>query len=240
MRAWRWAASASVLMAIATGWIVFDNLFAPFGEASVSVEIPNLIGETVEEAALGEWAELETEYRYDADTPAGVVLSQTPVGGSFRKLTAENPRCRIAVVVSLGEEAVTLPNVVGREVRETVAELRSLGFAVETVTQTGAHPEGTVLASEPRAGTLLPKGGKVTLTVSAGTPSKTVQVPNLIGLSRSDALVRLWLSQLTVGEVVEIDAEEAVGTVVRQSHQANTVVAAGTRITLFVSRGIEE
>ena len=240
MRAWRWAAVASVLMALATGWIVFDNLFAPFGEASVSVEVPNLVGETVGETALDEWVDLETEYRYDADTPAGVVLSQTPVGGSFRKLTAEAPRCRIAVVVSLGEEAVTLPNVVGREVRETVAELRSLGFAVETVTQTGAHPEGTVLSSEPRAGTLLPKGGRVTLTVSAGTPSKTVQVPELIGLSRSDALVRLWLSQLTVGEVVEIDSEQAVGTVVRQSHQANTVVAAGMRVTLFVSRGIEE
>lgn len=240
MKKWRWAAVLSFVLAMASGWIVFDNLFAPFGEESVSVEIPNLLGSVPEKSELEEWVELQTEYRYDADAPAGVVLSQSPMAGSLRKLTAESPRCTVSVVISLGEETLTLPDVVGKEMRETVSSLRSQGFAVETVMQTGAYPEGTILASEPRGGTEMPKGGKVVLTVSAGTPSKTVTVPDLRGLSRSDALVQLWLSRLSVDKVIEVDSEEAIGTVVRQSHQAGTVVAAGTRVSLSISHGIEK
>ncbi len=240
MKVWRWAAVLSFAMAVATGWVVFDSLFAPFGEKSVSVEIPELRGGSLEKDGLEEWIDLHIEYRYDGETPAGEVLSQTPTAGSFRKLTAERPRCRIEVVVSLGEETLTLPEVVGRDARETEAALRAQGFAVEIETQTGGYAVGTVLASEPRAGTEMPKGGKVILTVSAGTQTKTVAVPDLKGLSRSDALVQLWLSQLSVGEVVEEDSFEAIGTVIRQSHQAGTVVTAGTRVTLFVSRGVEE
>ena len=240
MKAWRWAAVVSFLLAIATGWIVFDVLFDPLEENAVSVEIPNLLGQDVERLSLDEWAELDIEYRYDAGISAGTVLSQTPIAGSYRKLTAENPWCQIAVVVSLGEETLMLPNVIGREVRETVSSLREQGFAVETVTQTGGYPVGTVLASEPRAGTEMPKGGKVTLTVSAGMPTETVRVPELVGLSRSEALVRLWLVRLTVGEVIEIESDEEEGAVVRQSHQVGTQVVAGTRVTLYVSREMDE
>ena len=240
MKAWRWAAVLSFLAALATGWVVFDVLFDPLEENAVSVEVPNLIGSEAASVETADWIDLHVEYRYDANTPSGVVFSQTPMAGSRRKLTADNPQCRIDVVVSLGEETLTLPSVVGRDVRETVSELRSQGFTVETVTQTGGYPVGTVLASEPRAGTEMPKGGKVTLTVSAGTPSETVKVPDLRGLSRSEAPITLWLSQLAVGEVIEVEADAEAGTVVRQSHQAGTVVAAGTRVTLFVSRGIDE
>ena len=75
----------------------------------------------------------------------------------------------------------------------------------------------------------------MTLTVSAGEPAVTVTVPNVVGLTRADALIRLWLCQLSVGSVIEeISAEEA-GSVIRQSHQPGTVVMSGTKITLYVS-----
>lgn len=240
IRAWRQAALLSFLLAACTGWIVFDHLFSPFGEKSVSVEIPDFCGMAGSEISREDWMELQTEYRYDASTAAGVVLSQSPTAGSRRKLTAENPQCTVSLVVSLGEETLTLPDVVGEDAREVVAELRTQGFTVETVTQAGAYPEGTILSMEPRGGTELPRGGKVVLTVSAGAPSATVTVPNLLGLSRSDALVQLWLSQLMLGEVVEVDSERTIGSVIRQSHQPGTLVTAGTSVTLYISRGIED
>ena len=236
LRLWRYAALIALLATVCTGWIVFDDLFSPLGAVSYSVEVPNFCGQHLDSVALADWIDVKTEYRYDTTAPSGIILSQTPVAGSRRKLTAQDPRCTLSLTVSLGKEILTLPNVVGNDARHAVTALREQGFTVETVTQNSAYDEGTVLSTEPRAGTELPKGGKVTVTVSVGMPTVTVTVPNLIGLSRSDALVKLWLSQLAVGEVIEVDTDEEAGTVTAQSHLGGTLVSAGTKITLYVNR----
>jgi serine/threonine-protein kinase len=238
LRFWRWAVLLSVLLTLSVGWIVFDDLFSPFGEKSVSVEIPNLCGLAYEDVSPPEWADVDVEYRYHADTPTGVILSQSPRAGSLHKLSSQNPRLLLSLVVSLGEESVTLPSVLGFDARESSARLREMGLIVETVTATGAYPVGTVYAMEPRAGTVVPVGTKVTLSVSAGPEQKSVKVPDLIGLSRSDALVKLWTAELMAGDVVEEASELPPGTVIRQSHQPATLVPAGTKITLYVSREI--
>ena len=232
----RWAAILSVLFTLSIGWIVFDDLLAPFGERSVSVEIPDLCGQIAKNVSVPDWADAKLEYRYDSSTSAGVILSQSPRAGVFRKLTSQNPRVVLSLVVSLGEETVTLPNLSGIDARQASARLRELGLLVETVTSTGAYPAGTVYAMEPRAGAVVPVGTKVILSVSAGPEQKSVSVPDLVGLSRSDALVKLWTSQLSVGEVIEEVSDLPVGTVIRQSHQPASLVPAGTKINLYVSR----
>ena len=236
MRLLRWAALLSFLLAVAVGWIAFDHLFSPFGEPSESVEIPNLCGQSYDHAAYPDWAEVEVEYRYDAATPAGIILSQSPRAGSYRKRTAQNPSVRLSLIVSLGEETVKVPSLGGLDHREAAASLRELGLSVKTQTETGAYPAGQVVSTQPRAGTVVPIGTEITLFVSAGAEQKSVTVPNLLGLSRSDALVKLWTAELGVAEVIEIDSPAPYGTVVRQSHQPNTLVPAGTKITLYVSR----
>ena len=230
----------SLLLVIGAAWIVFDDLFAPFGEKSLSVEIPDLCGKRLESVELADWMDAKIEYRYDAKQAAGVILAQSPTGGSRRKLTAQKPRCQMTLTVSLGEETVVLPNVIGRDRREAEALLRELGLGVQTEAVAGPHQEGSVLGIEPRAGTEVPVGSRVKLSVSAGTPSQTVTVPDVRGLSRSDALVQLWLAQLAVGDVIEVDADAEGGTVIRQSHQGGTLVRAGTKVTLYVSREWEE
>ena len=228
------------LLGAAVAWIVIDQIFSPFGEASVSVEIPNLCGQQLEETELEDWIERRVEYRYDSARPAGEILSQSPVGGSRRKLSAQAPTCTLTLVVSLGEETVRVPSVVGIDHREAQATLREMGLSVELREVSGAYTPGTVISVEPRAGETIPAKSRVILTVSTGMTHKTVTVPNLIGLSRSDALVKLWLSELTVGNVIEETSDEDEGTVIRQSHRPGTYVLAGSEITLYVSREIEE
>lgn len=235
-RPWRWAALLSFLLVLSIGWIAFDDLFSPFGKPSVSVEIPNLCGLPSSGITYPDWAEVEHEYRYDAATPAGLVLSQSPRAGSYRKLTAQNPRVLISLVISLGEQSVTIPPLTGLDHRQAAASLRELGLSVKTRTETGAYPAGQVFATEPRAGMSVPIGTEVTLFVSAGAEQKSVTVPDLVGMSRGDALVKLWTAQLSVADVVEIESTAPVGTVVRQSHQPNTLVPAGTKLTLYISR----
>lgn len=239
-RLWRRIALFSFLLGLAVAWIVIDHIISPMERNRTSVEIPDFRGMLAEEIVTEPWLEKKIEYRYDKTHVAGEVISQTPAGGSRRKLTDAAPTCTVTLVVSLGEESVTVPKLSGLDHREAQSELRRLGLTVELRHVTGAHPEGLVIASEPRAGEKVPIGSTVTLTVSAGTPNKTVTVPELRGLSREDALVRVWLSELSVKEVIEVESEEAGGVVIRQSHMPGTLVLAGTEITLYVSRDTEE
>lgn len=226
----------ALLLAICTAWIVFDDLFAPLGEVATSVEIPLLCGTRAEMLVTEDWMDVRIEYRYDPETPTGVVIAQSPAAGSRRRLTAQKPRCELRLTVSLGTRSLAMPEVIGRDARAAEAELRALGLTVRKTDRSSAYPEGRVLESQPRAGELLPEGATVTLTVSAGMPTATATVPDLRGLTRSEALVKIWLSQLTVGEVVEIDADAPAGEVVRQSLVAGTRVAVSSEISLYVSR----
>ena len=235
IRTWRRSAAVAAVLILAVGWITADVLFMPRQKQSPTVEIPNLCGLNVENLQTEEWLDVTVEYRFEENAPAGLVFAQTPIGGSYRRLTDEGT-CQVTVLVSLGQESILLPSVIGRDVYEVATELRNLGLVVNTAPQPSPHKVGNVLSSEPRAGESIPKGSTVTLTVSSGEVQKTVAVPNLCGLSRADALIRLWLCQLNVGEVVEVPSGEPSGTVIRQSHAEGTVVLPGTKITIYISR----
>lgn len=230
----------SVCLLCAVSFTVFDFLFAPFGEQGQVVQIPDYCGQRQETLAFPEWLRATVEYRSDSDTAAGTVLSQSPLAGSCRRLTAEAPVCEVTLYVSLGRPYATLPNVIGMDVRVACAQLRGLGFSVATQFCEAPYEEGRVLFTSPDFGTRLPTGQQVTLTVSAGLPQEIVTVPDLAGKSRTDALMLLWASRLNVCEVLEENAPTSVsGQVLRQSHQAGTKVRAGTKITLYVAKQTE-
>ena len=235
MRFWR-AVGISCLLFLSVSWVTLDSLFSFRAEKSRSVEIPDYCGQVAEEIVFEDFLEVRTEYRYDENTPTGVVISQKPGAGNRRKLTKESPTCELLLVVSLGEESLEVPNVMGQDGRSAAALLRELGFAVEIERKNSTYPEGTVFEISPRQGTRLPRGGEVRLTVSDGIPGKTVAVPDVRGLSRGEALVRVWQAGLSLDGVREVDSDEASGVVIDQSLRPHTLVTAGSGITLYVSR----
>ena len=235
-KTWRRAALVALVLLLAVGWITVDMLFHPFEKAPTMVEIPDFCGLNINNLQAPEWLDVDIEYHYDENTPAGVVFRQMPTAGSRRKLANETETYQVTVVVSLGRESILLPQIAGRDVYEVATELRNLGLVVNTVMQSSPRESGRVLESEPRAGESVPRGTTVTLTVSQGEKQKTVSVPNLCGFSRADALIRLWLCQLNVGEVVEVPSDAPAGTVFQQSHTEGTVVLPGTKITIYVSQ----
>ena len=220
--------------------MVIDDLFAPLAPSTPTITIPDFIGSVASQLASNDTIALEIEYRYDSAVASGIVIAQDPIGGSVRKYNAEAGPVEVRLTVSLGVETVTLPPLVGEERRAAESRLRELGCVVETVYQSGARPAGEVLWMEPRGGEVIPKGERVVLTVCAGTPEESVTVPDFYGMSRADALVQLWLAQLSLAEVVEVESDLPSGLVVRQSLPAGTLVPSGTRMTLYVSRFLEE
>ena len=234
-RMWKRSALVALVLLLAMGWITVDILFKPLEKEPTTVEMPNLCGENINNVQVPEWLKVDIEYRYNENTPAGVVFTQTPTGGSRRRLVEGKP-CQVTLVVSLGRESIRLPAMTGRDVYEVSTELRNLGLVVNTVAEPSPYEVGRVLSCEPRAGESVPRGATVTLTVSQGEKQKTVSVPQLCGLTRADALIRLWLCQLNVGEVIEAPSSVPAGTVFQQSHAEGTVVLPGTKITIYISQ----
>lgn len=236
IRTWRRAAAIAAILILAVGWITVDLLLRPREKSPPTVEIPNFCGLNVQSIKPEEQFAVDIEYQYDENTPVGIVFDQTPTAGSRRRLEEDGEPYRVTLLVSLGSESILLPHTVGRDVLEVATELRNLGLVVNTVMRSSPREAGRVLASEPQAGESVPKGATITLTVSQGEAQKTVEVPNLCGLTRSDALIHLWLCQLGVDEVIEAPSSAATGTVFRQSHAAGTVVLPGTKITVYISQ----
>lgn len=96
----------------------------------------------------------------NSDTvPAGQVVSQSPAKGSLHRGDA------VTVVVSKGPVMVPVPNVVDQQ--DTVAEktLTDLGFKVQKQYPFGDLFEKKVRAQDVPAGTPVPKGSTITLTI---------------------------------------------------------------------------
>jgi serine/threonine-protein kinase len=115
----------------------------------------------------------------------------------------------------------------------TAAELR-VGRVTEVETE--ASPPGIVITQRPEAGTMVPTGSAVDLTV-AKSPLLTT-VPNVAGISEAEALRRLRDAGLVPGARVRTPSDTLpAGTVVTTQPGPGTRVAVGSVIEVTVSDG---
>ena len=229
------------LLLVCSVWAVADSLFGFCDPRARIVDVPDFLGMHTDALPSEEWMQIELEFRYDEDTAEGTVMAQSPPPGA-RRLTAKQGQISVLLTVSLGKESANVPDVVGLDARHAELILRQLGFSVERINVPASGANGTVLTTEPPAGERLPLGTRIILQVSETASVREVKVPDLIGLSRSEALMALWRTGLGVGEVWETDTCDAdrLGTVVRQSRVAGTLVPEGTRIDFSVCSCYEE
>ena len=68
-------------------------------------------------------------------------------------------------VVSLGPELVSVPNVRAQGIDSATAELEALGFVVRTQNAAGYLGLGYVYDQDPSAGSEVPRGSTITLTI---------------------------------------------------------------------------
>ncbi len=100
----------------------------------------------------------------NATIPAGLVISQEPLGGALVAAGA-----RVSLVVSSGPSAVSVPYLVTMTEEVALRRLDTLGLGtVVTRAFSNTVPRGRVMAQNPAAGVLLVPGA-VSVTVSAGT-----------------------------------------------------------------------
>ena len=133
----------------------------------------------------------------------------------------------------------TVPSLTG--VRQDAAERLLTGTDLVPATRlvyAEDVPEGVVTDTEPSSATALLRGSTVTLVVSQGLPT----VPAIAaGTAVDDAQDAIRAAQLTpVQSGSEYSSSVQEGAVVRTVPRAGTPLQPGSRVTLVVSRGVED
>jgi serine/threonine-protein kinase len=137
-----------------------------------------------------------------------------------------------------GSDQVTVPSLQGLQLAQAQAKLDQAGLVGDPVPVQAEAEDGTVVSTNPPAGTKVDEGSTVVLRVSSGPG--TVPVPDVTGEKLARARERLDDAGFAVGDVQEEASDQEKGIVIRQDPGANTQAEAGATVTLTVSTGPEQ
>ena len=174
-----------------------------------------------------------------SDEKDGTILDQDVKAGDTVKRGSQIN----VVIAGKGDntsEMVKIPSVIGKTKSSAKSTLESAGFSVtfEYGDYNDSVAADVVTAQSPSAKNQAAKGSTVTVTLSPG--QKPITVPNVVGASQSQAESALAGAGLkyTYADSQYSDTV-AVGNVISQTKSGETV-AAGTTITLTLSKGKQE
>jgi eukaryotic-like serine/threonine-protein kinase len=146
---------------------------------------------------------------------------------------------RIQLFVSSGPEQVEVPDVTGlsRDSAEDLLTKAGLEPAVEE--KESEEPEDDVISQNPAAGTEVDRGSTVTITVSTGI--ETVSVPNVVGLSRRDALSQLReVGLVAAPRETDVTDPSQDGVVTDQRPAAGIEIEKGKQVVIMVGVLIQD
>ena len=176
------------------------------------------------------------EQSYSNDYAAGYVYRQSPVAG---RTVREGQS--VTLTISLGIQYVTVPDVTNYLQADGEQQLKSLGVSVlitQAVDDTVAA--GSIIRTDPAAGSQVAVGSTVVVYVSRPQVSTTAKVPSLVGLSNvNDARTLLVQNKLGLGSTTEQYSDKPAGTIIGQDPAAGSTVKVNSRVSVTVSAGPE-
>lgn len=207
--------------------------------------VPNLKGLSVENAVQL----LESEgFRYQIDSvfimdkKAGLVLEQDPEPSTNVK---DNRMIYLTIVSSLTPD-VNFPDIENKTLVEAQAMLSNYGLKIGDTTYKADIARDAILGfsfagQAVRIGQKIPKGSRIDLILGDGFGASEVELPNLIGLTLSEAMFSIKGGSLTLGSTtydgVIKDSANAVIILQTPTFIPDSVnkVSIGTRINLVLS-----
>jgi beta-lactam-binding protein with PASTA domain len=226
-----------VLLAFFAFLLVLDKIVMPWyvkrGEVTV---LPKVVGKPVDDAIrlLEEagYEPIKYETQFDEKAKEGTIIRQTPEGGDETK-----PGRKVYLIISGGQEMVLVPSLVGQALRDARILLvrANLDLGKTDMEFTDSIPSGVVFKQHPDAGMKISTDQKVNIVVSQGSRAGRIPVPDVIGVSSVEALMRLGNAKLGVGNRTLVSSETSKpGMVVDQSPKPGELVLEGTSVDLFI------
>ena len=177
---------------------------------------------------------IKLEYTDDvdkyADAETGDVVYQSPEAGVKIKSSKT-----VTLTILSTEEGTIIPDIVGMNQDAAQIELKSKGFKNISFEEKPSKDiaKGNVISTSPAVGTKIDKQTKITVYISSGS---TFKMPNVVGMSKSDAQKFLADYDLKI-DFEEVDSEKTKDTVLEQSIGEGSNTQLGSSLTLKISSG---
>ncbi|MGA3292649.1 MAG: PASTA domain-containing protein [Candidatus Acidiferrales bacterium] len=199
------------------------------------VDMPDVVGVgavKAEQILHGRGVGMKVEDRIYSNLPADAVVRQSPLPNSRVKV-GQNAH----VVLSLGPQKATIPQLQDRSLRAAQVELLRGGMQLGEVSSAyfPGGAEDTVIQQDPAAGTTDVTSPHVNLLVSLGPRPPAYVMPDLIGLPVAEAESKLNAAGLKVSKLTPLPSTEAHGSVVGQTPSRGQRVDAAATIELQVA-----
>jgi len=220
--------------------VVFNYAIMPWYVYSSEVTVPKVTGKSMEDAmSVLEEAGLNPiigDTSYDNKTPKGYILIQRPKSGEKVKEGR-----RIYLFVSGGKPVISVPKLVGKTVTNSRFSLERLGLKLGSIFEAPSNsPKNTVLEQQYSEGTKIDRGSAVNITVSSGSETGSIVVPDLIGKSLTDAEAIITELNLKIGKI-NYQPSFAIlpNTIIDQYPSKGVLLNPSDNIDLFITKNVE-
>ncbi|MEU0037375.1 Stk1 family PASTA domain-containing Ser/Thr kinase [Streptomyces sp. NPDC006333] len=176
----------------------------------------------------------QVRHAYSDTVKRGTVISSDPQPGARIR-----DHDSVSLTVSDGPKTVRVADLSGFTLSKARDVLEGDGLAAGMITREFSADvlKGSVIRTDPEAGTRRHAGSAIALVVSKGSP---VEVSDVTGTSVEDATAELEQAGLKVKiSARQVTSEFDKGQVARQSPDAGSEAATGDTVTLTVSKGPE-
>jgi hypothetical protein len=235
-RVWSVGRILVLMCALAGTFLLFFGVALRVALRAREVQVPVLVGKTVNDAsqslgALGLTLKVEPARRADPLVPQNRIMQQDPPAGA-----AARAQRSIRVWISAGPRTTTVPQLIGQTERTARIRMEQDGVGLDSVTEFRSpdYPADAVVSQDPPPDAKAPR---VALLLNRGEQSTTYVMPDVIGTDGArvaDALRARGFRVTIVGSQPYPGVPP--GTVVRQQPQGGFRVAASDPISLEVSQ----
>jgi len=205
--------------------------------STTDVLVPNLIGlnfNDVNKDKVTYNFKWDVTNIYDADKPLDIILNQNPQP-SEKKIKEGST---IQITVNSEETTINLPYVDGRTKDDAVAKIKSANLIPEVLmVLDNQTAEGYVKQTYPLAGSKITIGSTVKIYVSKKAGEAKVEIPNLVGLTLSEAQTKISEAGLNYNGYEYMESSVAKDKIVAQNPLRGAKVNKGTNVSVILSEG---
>lgn len=203
-----------------------------------AIPLPDVVGQSADQATAtltqAGFTNIVTEESFNEKVEAGKVVSQDPRGGTKQKKDT-----KITLGVSKGTQEITVPDLTGKTADQAKKELTANGlkYTEGTPEHSDKVEKDHIVRQDVAPGTQVAKGTTITYYLSLG--SEGIEVPNVVGMMRGDAVATLN----NLGLLVDTNnytyqaSDKPEGTVLAQTPAAGSKLQENGMVALTLSKG---
>ncbi len=228
----------AIIVAIVAVLGIAGALYALTTCGSNKVTVPSVVGMPKSQAnttLVAAGFEVTVKEENSETVATGNVISQDPKGK-----TNADKGSTVTITVSKGPAEApkaTVPNLSNMTAQQAEAAIVAAGFVAKAGTAEYSETIETdkVVKQDPAANSSVAKGSTVTYVLSKG--KEALAIPNVTGMSQSNATNTLKNAGFEVSVTDEYSDSVASGNVVWQDPGSSSTAAKGSTVTICVSKG---